>query len=101
MFGKYARLYLRTKFQVSNIGLGSFKQGVVLDLPTKKPLNNPPRLGLSTVVREAEKGRHINLKQKSIYIPTFFPKRLKTYLHEFVFGLLLELCYIVSFLLFS
>ena len=57
---------------------------------------------MSTVGKEVEKGCYINLKQKSIYISTFFPKRLKTHLHlhEFVFGLLLELCYIVSFLFF-
>ena len=72
------------------MGLGSFKQGVVLDLPTKKPLNNPPRLGLSTVGKEAEKGRHINLKQKSIYITTFFPKRLKNCVILYLFSFFLK-----------
>ena len=42
-------VYLRAKFEVSNIILTSFRlgRGVILPLPQSEPLKSPPRLGLS------------------------------------------------------
>ena len=41
-------VYLRTKFQASNIILTSFRQGTILPLPLpqNETLKSPPRLGL-------------------------------------------------------
>ena len=42
-------MYLHTKFQVSNITLTSFRQGLIPLLPTAKPLKSPPSLGLNSL----------------------------------------------------